>query len=89
VLNDFEALGSGIPALAPEELHCLSPGVEADPRGPKAVLGPGTGLGEAQLMWDDARGAYKVYPSEGSHADFAPRCALARHRRLQSSEGRG
>lgn len=42
-------------------------------QGPKAVLGPGTGLGEAQLFWDEIQGGYKVWPSEGSHACFAPR----------------
>ncbi len=38
-----------------------------------AVLGPGTGLGQAQVLWDDAVGGYRVWPSEGSHATFAPR----------------
>ena len=42
-------------------------------QGPKAVLGPGTGLGEAQLFWDKASRGYKVWPSEGAHAQFAPR----------------
>ena len=42
-------------------------------QGPKVVLGPGTGLGEAQLFWDDVQGGYRVWPSEGSHACFAPR----------------
>lgn len=42
-------------------------------QGPIAVLGPGTGLGEAQLFWDDTRHGYLVHPSEGSHATFAPR----------------
>lgn len=37
------------------------------------VLGPGTGLGEAQLFWDEIQGGYKVWPSEGSHSGFAPR----------------
>lgn len=32
-------------------------------QGPKAVLGPGTGLGEALLFWDDSTGGYKVHPS--------------------------
>ena len=27
---------------------------------PKVVLGPGTGLGEAQLFWDASSGNYKV-----------------------------
>ena len=46
-------------------------------QGPIAVLGPGTGLGQANLFWDDNPSApssgYRVYPSEGSHAGFAPR----------------
>lgn len=42
-------------------------------QGPKAVLGPGTGLGEAQLFWDEVQGGYRVWPSEGSHSSFAPR----------------
>lgn len=37
------------------------------------MLGPGTGLGEAQLFWDEIQGGYKVWPSEGSHSGFAPR----------------
>ena len=47
--------------------------VPADPRGPIAVLGPGTGLGQAQLFWDADEGHYRVWPSEGAHAGFAPR----------------
>ena len=42
-------------------------------QGPKVVLGPGTGLGEAQLFWDGTAGGYRVWPSEGAHAQFAPR----------------
>jgi glucokinase len=47
------------------------------------VLGPGTGLGQAVLTWQaDAGvaggGSYRVWPSEGSHADFAPRGPLQR-----------
>ena len=47
-------------------------------QGPRAVLGPGTGLGEAQLIWDDRFEGYKVYASEGSHSTFAPRGDLQR-----------
>lgn len=46
-------------------------------QGPIALLGPGTGLGQANLFWDDSpsspNSGYRVYPSEGSHAGFAPR----------------
>ena len=72
VLNDFEAVGYGVPALDPEHILTLHD-VPAEPKGAIAVLGPGTGLGEAQLFWDDALDAYRVYASEGSHACFAPR----------------
>ena len=37
------------------------------------MLGPGTGLGQAQVLWDEGLGGYRVWPSEGSHATFAPR----------------
>jgi len=30
------------------------------PRAPVVVMGPGTGLGAAQLMWDTGLGAYKA-----------------------------
>jgi hypothetical protein len=49
--------------------HCCSCCCQA----PKCVMGPGTGLGAAQLFWDTGLGAYKVVPGEGAHATFAPR----------------
>ncbi|GAB4820237.1 hypothetical protein N2152v2_007283 [Parachlorella kessleri] len=72
VLNDFEAVGYGVPELTDDDIITLHD-VPAHPKGPKAVLGPGTGLGEAQLFWDDALGTYRVCPSEGAHSGFAPR----------------
>ena len=47
-------------------------------QGPRAVLGPGTGLGEAQLIWDARFEGYKVYASEGAHSTFAPRGDIQR-----------
>jgi glucokinase len=38
------------------------------------VLAPGTGLGQAALVWDGT--SYHPLPSEGGHADFAPRNEL-------------
>ncbi|GLC58285.1 hypothetical protein PLESTB_001341700 [Pleodorina starrii] len=72
LLNDFEAVGYGIPALEPEDLVTLNK-APVVPKAPKVVMGPGTGLGAAQLMWDTGMQAYKVWPGEGSHATFAPR----------------
>jgi glucokinase len=37
-------------------------------------VGAGTGLGVAVLVWTD--GAYRVYPSEAGHSDFAPADAV-------------
>ena len=44
--------------------------------GPVAVLGAGTGLGEALLTWSPVENRYQVIPSEGGHADMAPRTPL-------------
>lgn len=72
MLNDFEAVGYGVPVLTDANLLVLHD-APVDDQGPKAVLGPGTGLGEAQLFWDADLGNYRVLPSEGAHATFAPR----------------
>ena len=73
VINDFAAVGYGVLDLAPDETVTLNEGTAKSPTGPIAVLGPGTGLGEAMLFHNATTGAYDVVPSEGSHADFAPR----------------
>ena len=49
VLNDFKALALALPSLQADELRPLLPGT-ADPQAPRAVLGPGTGLGVATLI---------------------------------------
>uniref|UniRef100_A0A7R9V6T2 Glucokinase n=1 Tax=Chlamydomonas euryale TaxID=1486919 RepID=A0A7R9V6T2_9CHLO len=72
VLNDFEAVGYGIPALEQGDIVPVNMALEK-PMAPKVVMGPGTGLGAAQLMWDGLQRGYKVWPGEGSHATFAPR----------------
>jgi glucokinase len=39
-----------------------------------AVIAAGTGLGEARLVWDGSK--HLVLPTEGGHADFAPRTPI-------------
>jgi glucokinase len=73
LLNDFEAVARGIAALAPSQLAVLRD-VPTDPDGPVAILGAGTGLGEAILV-PTASGP-RVLPTEGGHTDFAPRDEL-------------
>lgn len=69
LINDLEAIANAIPMLEADDLINVKPG-DRDPRGPIAVLAPGTGLGEAFLFWDGHR--YRAIPSEGGHTDFAP-----------------
>jgi len=69
LINDFAAAALGVLATPPERMATLQEG-EGIPEGTKAVLGAGTGLGQAQLYWDGAR--YRVNPTEGGHGGFAP-----------------
>lgn len=73
LLNDLEAIGDAVPTLEPADLHSLNRG-EPVSGGARAVIAPGTGLGEAFLVWDGTR--YRALPSEGGHADFAPKTEL-------------
>lgn len=69
LINDVEAIAHGVPLLKPAELHCLNKGEEIQ-GGTRAVIAPGTGLGEAFLIWDGAR--YRAHASEGGQVNFAP-----------------
>lgn len=72
VLNDFEALALAIPALQADELATLKPG-HADAAAPRALIGPGTGLGMAGLVCIDGR--HRPLPSEGGHSTLCPETA--------------
>jgi glucokinase len=73
VINDFAAAGLGISELAEGDFLTLQAGVPVA-RGDRVVIGAGTGLGIGWLIWQGTR--YRVHPSEGGHADFAPADAL-------------
>ena len=68
LINDFHAVGLGIDQLADDDLEVLQEG-DVDPAGPVAIIGAGTGLGEA-LVVPGPHGP-QVVASEGGHADFA------------------
>jgi glucokinase len=80
LINDFYAVALGVPLLGAQDLVPLQ-SAPRDPDAPVAILGAGTGLGEAILF----RG--QVIPTEGGHQDFAPqdeeqtRLFLELHRR--------
>lgn len=69
MINDFIAAGYGVASLSTDEYVQIGSEVKAEPKGPIAVVGPGTGLGEAYLV--NVNGSYEPYPSEGGHADLA------------------
>lgn len=68
VLNDFEALAYSLPELSQSELVNVGRGA-ALPDKPKAVLGPGTGLGVASLVPGD--GGWQAVSGEGGHVTMA------------------
>jgi glucokinase len=69
LINDLQATALGSLVVDAEKFAVLQPG-SPQPRGTVSVIAPGTGLGEATLVWDGKR--YRALPSEGGHADFAP-----------------
>jgi len=69
LINDFEAIGYGIEALGEKDFVVLQPGNPV-PHGPRAVIGAGTGLGQAILVWQGDR--YDVIATEGGHTEFGP-----------------
>lgn len=82
LLNDVESIAYGL-ALPngmqePHDVFQLNRTYELQPNtqpGNKALIAPGTGLGEAMLIYDDAveGGRYLVNATEGGHTDYAPR----------------
>lgn len=73
LINDFEAIGYGVLGLADDDIHVLQAGTPDDDA-PIAVIGAGTGLGQGFLIKQNQRA--KIFPSEGGHADFAPRSEI-------------
>lgn len=69
LINDLQAIATAIPILESEDIFTIHAG-NPEPGGTIGVIAPGTGLGQAYLVWQGER--YKAFPSEGGHADFAP-----------------
>lgn len=88
LVNDFAAAAAGILTLETGELVTLQHG-EPRPHAPRVVLGAGTGLGVALLVWSGSD--WQVVSGEGGHVGFAPsdaeqldlwRCLAERHGRV-------
>ncbi len=70
VINDFASLAYAVPFLQDDELVTLYESGKSNPDAPIVVMGPGTGFGMAALVPDG--GNWKIIPTEGGHASFAP-----------------
>lgn len=88
LLNDFAAAAHGLPLVEDRDILTLHAG-QPIAQAPCVILGAGTGLGVAGLIWQD--GNYRVIPGEGGHFGYSPqtpeqgelwRCLLARHGRV-------
>ena len=64
VLNDFQALALSLPTLGPADVHQIG-GLAPEQHATKIVLGPGTGLGVAGLVWSGER--WVAVAGEGGH----------------------
>ncbi len=67
--NDFAAAAHGLPLVEPARIVTLHAGQPVE-RGPRVILGAGTGLGVAGLVWQGA--GYRIIAGEGGHIGFAP-----------------
>jgi glucokinase len=71
LINDFGAVGHAVIHAGPEHLvHLCGPDEPLPEQGVISVVGPGTGLGVAQVLRRE--GCTHVIECEGGHIDFAP-----------------
>jgi len=69
VINDFASLAYAVPFLQQHEMATLYE-APVNPEAPIVVMGPGTGFGMAGLI--PLKSSWKIVPTEGGHASFAP-----------------
>lgn len=65
LLNDFEAIALAVPHLREGTDFRTAFAGTAEPGAPIGIIGPGTGLGVASLVWDGRD--YRTVPGEGGH----------------------
>ena len=72
IVNDFGAVAHAVAQLGDEHfIHLCGPEGPFPDTGLTSIVGPGTGLGVAQLLKLPAH-EYHVIETEGGHVDFAP-----------------
>lgn len=71
LVNDFGAIAHAVAQLDDDRFtHLCGPDIPLPSDGVITIVGPGTGLGVAQLLRRDGR--YHVIETEGGHVDYAP-----------------
>lgn len=71
LVNDFEAVGHAVANAGDEHfIHLCGPNQPLGEKGNISIIGPGTGLGVAQVF--RVNGDYHVLATEGGHIDYAP-----------------
>ncbi len=68
IINDFIAVAYGVGVLPVKSILVIKPG-KIFPGKPQAILGAGTGLGKAIMVWNKSR--YSALASEGGHSNAA------------------
>ena len=75
IVNDFGAVAHAVTQLGSEHFdHVCGPDIPLPATGMTSIIGPGTGLGVAQLL--KTASGHHVIETEGGHIDFAPLDAL-------------
>lgn len=69
LVNDYVPVAAGAAGIAPDELTPIGPEI-GEARGPRLVLGPGTGFGAAALIPYEDRLA--IVSTEAGHTDLGP-----------------
>ena len=69
IINDFEAQALALPGLSGPDIEQIGGGT-VRPNSTKFVLGPGTGLGAAAMIY--AAGIWIPVPGEGGHVEIGP-----------------
>ncbi|MEK6942638.1 MAG: glucokinase [Nanoarchaeota archaeon] len=69
LINDFEAVAYGIFMLQKNEIKTVKKGVKIA-KAPILVIGAGTGMGKALLLYDSKKESYVPIASEAGHCDF-------------------
>ena len=65
IINDFTAIAHGVPRLSPADYYRIGDGA-AQKNAPLGIIGPGTGLGVAAVVFDEQGRAIPV-TTEGGH----------------------